>query len=322
MTKIVNQALESPFTDEQVKTFNINQVLAGHKQMQGATGALICPEAASDGHEPIAGVVGLLIGTKMVIACPCCDYYTKAAPTSTLEAIPSTEGPLDDPEYPALLGFVREANTQLQELLNADRHFTALNTMQSNVGQYLKDLSSRFRPKGPSLEAVPLSLMLTLHNQSPPDSITRRVIIGYIQADNVMKPRQHWMGGLYLNAKGDLCFDEALYEKTVWRGKQETYFETVEKSYEHLQQSLKSLHRFQGLEDSITALPSDIRPLLPVRPLKAEVAQLKSIQPRIEALVEAMEGRSFANLAANIRPEPNASLTGAAEQAKLNNESQ
>lgn len=321
MSNIEKQTLEAPFTDEQVRAFNINQILMGFKQAPDSTGALICPNFTSEAHEPIAGVLGLLIGTRMVIACPCCEFFRKSAPDHLLEAIPSTEGTLDDPEYPAMLAFVREADIQLRDLLDADRHFTALNTMQTAIGQFMKDLSSRFRPKGPTLEAVPLSLMLTLYNQSPPDSITRRVIIGYIQADNAMKPRQHWMGGLYVNTQGDLRFDEALYEKTVWRGKQETYFETVEKSYDDLQRSLKSLHRFQELEDNSTVLLSDTQPLLPVRPLRAEVAQLKSIQPKIAALVEAMEGRSFANLAANIRPEPQASLAGA-EQTKLDKDPQ
>lgn len=317
MDQITPYVIVSPLTDDQVKTINVNQVLASHEPFQNSRSPSLCPHLEAGKHDAIAGVVGLLIATKAVIVCPCCDYVQKSVPSGLLDALPATCGPLDDTDYPNLLAFMRDADEQLQALLDGDRYYMGLNVLRPNVGQYLKDLSSRFRSKGPTLESVPLALMLTLHNQAPPDSATRRIIIGFINAENVLKPRQHWMGGLYLNAEGDLGFDEALYEKTVWRGKQETYFERIEKGYEQLQSGLKFLHHFQKREDDSSSLPSDIQPLLPIRDLQDQVAHLKRIQPKVEALVEAMEGRTFAQLAANIRPEPSVAIGTQIDQAAL-----
>lgn len=220
-----------------------------------------------------------------------------------LDDLPATNGPLDDVDFSGLLELLRDADHRLARFLNSGRCYVGINVMQPNVGQYLKDLCSRFRPKGPEVESVPLALLIILHNQAPADSPIRRTIIGFIKADNVLKPRQHWMGGLYLNVENDLCFDEALYERTVWRGMQETYFESVEAGYEKLQRALSFLHSFQKMENESSALIGTIRPLLPVRELHDQVAHLKRIQPRIEALVEVMEGRSLAELGSNIRPE-------------------
>ncbi|MGE8063979.1 hypothetical protein [Pseudomonas sp. NPDC089569] len=303
MTSIESCLIEFPLTEDQVRTFNVNQILAGCKPAQGLRAAMLCPEHESAGHVPVAGVVGLMVALRGKLVCPCCEYTQKTMSREMLDELPVTHGSLDDPEFSGLLELLRDADRQLSDLLNSERCYVGINVLQPNVSQYLKELCSRFRPKGPEVESVPLALLITLHNQAPADSPIRRTIIGFIKADNVRKPRQHWMGGLYLNAENDLCFDEALYERTVWRGKQETYFESVEDGYAKLQRGLSFLHSFQKAEDASTGLPAPLKPLLPVRDLQDQVAHLKRIQPRIEALVGAMEGRSFAELASNLRPE-------------------
>ncbi|MHC5194976.1 hypothetical protein ACYSUW_14575 [Pseudomonas frederiksbergensis] len=303
MTSIEPRLIDFPLTEDQVRTFNVNQVLTGYAGAQAATSPMLCPNHECTGHNPVAGVVGLLVAMRAQLVCPCCEYSQKTVRQDLLKDLPATNGPLDDERFSGLLEFLREADQQLACMLNSERCYVGINVMQPNIGQYLKDLCSRFRPKGPAVESVPLALLITLHNQAPADSPIRRTIIGFIKADNVLKPRQHWMGGLYLNAENDLCFDEALYERTVWRGKQETYFEGVEEGYEKLKRGLEFVHHFQTKEDEPLALPEGLKPLLPGRDLNDQVAHLKRIQPRIEALVDVMKGRSFAELAANIRPE-------------------
>jgi hypothetical protein len=308
MNTIEPRLFNFPLTEDQVRTFNVNQVLTGYKPAQRASMPMLCPEQESAEHVPVAGAVGLMVALRGQLVCPCCEYTQKTLNREMLEELPATNGPLDDAEFSGLLEFLRDADQQLTSLLNSERCYVGINVLQPNVGQYLKALCSRFRPKGPDVESVPLSLLITLHNQAPAESPIRRTIIGFLKADNVLKPRQHWMGGLYLNAENDLCFDEALYERTVWRGKQETNFEAVEEGYEKLQRGLSFLHRFQKKEDESSALPGSLKPLLPIRDLNDQVAHLKRIQPRIEALVEVMEGRSFAELASNIRPEASVAI--------------
>lgn len=308
MTSIEPRLINFPLTEDQVRTFNVNQVLTGYKPAQRASTPMLCPEQQRAGHDPVAGVEGLMVALSGQLVCPCCEYTQKTLSRELLEELPATNGPLDDTEFSGLLEFLRDAFQQLTRLLNSERCYVGINVLQPNVGQYLKELCSRFHPKGPEVESVPVALLIALHNQAPTDSPVRRTIIGFIKADNVLKPRQHWMGGLYLNAENDLCFDEALYERAVWRGKQETYFESVEAGYAKLQRGLSFLHSFQKMEDESSALTGTIRPLLPVRELHDQVVHLKRIQPRIEALVEVMEGRTFAELASNIRPEASMSI--------------
>lgn len=320
MTSIETRLIDFPLTEDQVRTFNVNQVLSGYKPAQRARTPMLCPEQESAVHDPVAGVMGLMVAMRGQLVCPCCEYTQKTVNREMLNDLPATHGPLDDVEFSGLLEFLRDADQELTSLLNSERCYVGINVLQPNVGQYLKDLCSRFHPKGPEVESVPLALLITLHNQAPADSPIRRTIIGFIKADNVLKPRQHWMGGLYLNAENELCFDEALFERTVWRGKQETYFKAVEEGYEKLQRGLSFLHSFQKMEDESSALTGTIRPLLPVRELHDQVAHLKRIQPRIEALVGVMEGRSFAELASNIRPEASVAIEAQAALMALHKE--
>ncbi len=146
----------------------------------------------------------------VVGGCPCCEYTQKAVNRELLHELPAADGPFDDPEYAGLLEYLSDIDEQLSSQLNSERCYVGINVLQPNVGQYLKELAGRFRSKGPEVESIPLALLITLHNQAPIDSSVPRTIIAFIKADNVLKPRQHWMGGLYLNDEDELCFDEGL----------------------------------------------------------------------------------------------------------------
>lgn len=147
MDQITPYVIVSPLTDDQVKTINVNQVLASHEPFQNSRSPSLCPHLEAGKHDAIAGVVGLLIATKAIIVCPCCDYVQKSVPSGLLDTLPATSGPLDDSDYPSLLAFMRDADEQLQALLDSDRYYMGLNVLQPNVGQYLKDHLKRIQPK-------------------------------------------------------------------------------------------------------------------------------------------------------------------------------
>lgn len=64
MTSIKPRLIDFPLTEDQVRTFNVNQVLTGYAPAQPAGSPMLCPDHESAGHDPVAGVVGLLVAMR------------------------------------------------------------------------------------------------------------------------------------------------------------------------------------------------------------------------------------------------------------------
>jgi hypothetical protein len=286
-------SINFPISDAQVDDFNLYQLLGISGQLHAP---VICPNVDDGSHINIAVAPGILIANRQMIVCPCCHHTQRWAPAHSLAPQPPTEGPLDDPEYPEMVLKLK----RLVKALDASQETgitLGMNVLSKSLRGRLATLADRFQVNGPKVEMMPAMLLVELHNMAERDSPVRRTIRGFIAAENVRRERQHWMGALLENDDGDLLFDDARYEQTVWRGKQETYYKGVKEHFEKMHGDLKFVSRFQQLEDApLLSLDNGTRPLLPVRELDPGVVGLKALQKQVQGLLGMMEGGAIASM--------------------------
>ncbi|WP_446940029.1 hypothetical protein, partial [Pseudomonas aeruginosa] len=106
----------------------------------------------------------------------------------------------------------------------------------------------------------------------------------------------------------------------AWRGKQETYFKSAAEGFDNLKRGLEFVAHFQTKEDEVALTAPDTTRLFPARPLERPVKELKAIAPQLARLVEALEGKELAEVAAALQaalPRP-IELTGGKDPALEN----
>lgn len=145
---------------------------------------------------------------------------------------------------------------------------------------------------GPTV-ALPMELLLHLHNCAPQGHEVRRCIKDYILAFGERNEKAHWSRGIVERENGDLHFDERIYDVALYRGKQETYIKTAEEAFEKLQSALKLVSVFQQDEFAAAKVLSsaDIEGarLVPIRDLSEPAKKLQARSNELSVLVQRMK---------------------------------
>jgi short-subunit dehydrogenase involved in D-alanine esterification of teichoic acids len=156
-------------------------------------------------------------------------------------------------------------------------------------------------------------MLLDLHNSSPKDNPIRAKIVQYIREYGAANKKAHWTRAIVADANGTLKFDEQLYDNAVYRGKQETYFESAQDAYKKLKSAVEFVSHFQEQEGkAIAALASGPSgtPLLSMPDYSPSVAMLKENAAALKATVEAMEAGVTNNLVAPRQHAVETTVTG------------
>jgi hypothetical protein len=281
-----------PLSDEQVDAFNVYQVV-GNAMVDRPHTKLVCPKGNASPHVETGGALGLLVAYKHCLVCCSCDYTQKLVYEHMVQPQPAAEGSLDEPGYAEQLIFLKNHLQAFSDEADKGNHM-GNHMMVKSLSARLSALADRFVVNGPKIEIMPAMLLIQIHNMADPGSSVRHIIRGFMAAENVRRERQHWMGALFEGNNGDLIFDNAVYEQTVWRGKQETYYKGVKEHFEKMQNSLGFVSHFQEMEDApLLKQDSNTQPLFPIRELDEGVVRLKALQPQVKALLGMMSGGSL-----------------------------
>ena len=141
---------------------------------------------------------------------------------------------------------------------------------------------------GPDV-AIPVSLLLDLHNTLPEGHQSRALIVDYIGAFASTNEKAHWTRAVVRKADGSLTFDEVLWDMAVYRGKQETRMKASEKAFAELRDQLELLDSFYETEKTLVSHGSPIgEPLLAMPEPSAALHHVREHSDALKVLVEDM----------------------------------
>ncbi|HGO9799929.1 TPA: hypothetical protein ACLEB8_005124 [Pseudomonas aeruginosa] len=163
-----------------------------------------------------------------------------------------------------------------------------------------KEFSATSHP-GPRIDRFPLSLLLKVYNLAEHGSQVRKEILGWLETERAVNPRNHWMDAITVSDAGDLSYNEDLLDMATCRGKQETYFNSAAELFDQLKGKLAFVSLFQSKEDEAALTAPDLTRLFPMRPLERPVKELKAIAPQLAQLVDALDGKPLAEVAAALQ---------------------
>lgn len=159
-----------------------------------------------------------------------------------------------------------------------------------------KELEAKNHP-GQRIDGFPLNLLLRVHNLAEHGSQIRKEILGWLETERALRPRNHWMDALAISDDGELTFNNKLHTLAAWRGKQETYFKGAAEAFETFKKDLSFVSHFQAEEDVAALEAPDATRLFPARPLERRIRELKGIAPQLALLVEALDGKELEEVA-------------------------
>lgn len=192
--------------------------------------------------------------------------------------------------------------------------------LTSFIRALTKEFSATSHP-GPRIDRFPLGLLLNVYNLADHGSQVRKEILGWLETERAINPRNHWMDAITVSETGDLSYNEDLHNLATWRGKQETYFNSAAELFDQLKGKLAFVSLYQGKEDSATLTTPDLTRLFPMRPLERPVKELKTIAPQLALLVDALDGKPLAEVAAALQKAlPTPPLLLGAEHALIDQE--
>lgn len=260
-------------------------------------------ENRDDGNHPAIGnsSCGMLLVNPAGLICPICSlsgsFKTKAISTSEMTL--ASEAfinwlPLNAQTLRATIA----AHDQWEQWGAAGGVLDTLVTrpLKSFIATLQATLARGGYP-GPRIGKFPLALLLKVYNLAEHGSQTRHEILGWLETEREFNPQQHWLDALTVEESGELSFSEELHNVAIYRGKQETRFNSAERDFEQFKSQLEFISRFQRTEDEIALTTPDVTRLFPERILAQPVRQLKSIAPQLASLVEALEDKSLTEIA-------------------------
>ncbi len=137
--------------------------------------------------------------------------------------------------------------------------------------------------------ALPVSLLLDLHNSLPSEHQARNMIVDYIAAFASANKKAHWTRAVVRNADGSLSLDESLWHMAIYRGKQETRLEASEKAFSELREQLDLLGSFYETEKQLEEQLAPIgTPLLEMPDPSASLQHVREHCNALKVLVEDM----------------------------------
>lgn len=273
---------------------------------------LLGPDAGSpqlcdhrfDGNHSIIGSapLGMLAVSRGGLICPVCFMLGDITPlrVSADNVSIATNAFFD--QLPISSNTLITVQSRLDEWVEWSNNGGVLaNLVTRPLSNYIKVLTaelSRLNHPGPSIESFPLMLLLKLYNLAEPASQIRHDIRGWLETERAINPRNHWMDAITVSDTGDLSFNKELHTLAAWRGKQETYFNSGSELFDQLKGKLKFVSHFQEKEEDVSLTAPDVTRFFPMRPLQHPVQQLKAIAPQLALLVEALDGKPLAEVAA------------------------
>lgn len=280
-------------------------------------------ENRTDGRHPHIGSSppGVLVATRAGMICPVCSILGEShlVKVTSAEMEAATEAFFNDVPNTPQTYFTVQA--KLSEWVEWEDSGTVLASLVVRpLANYLqalgKDLEANNHP-GHRIDGFPLNLLLRVHNLAEHGSQIRKEILGWLETERALRPRNHWMDAITVSDDGELRFNNKLHTLAAWRGKQETYFKAAAEGFDKLKRGLGFVAHFQTKEDEVALTAPDTARLFPARPLERPVKELKAISSQLALLVEALEGKELAEVAAALQaalPRP-LELTGGKDQA-------
>lgn len=125
--------------------------------------------------------------------------------------------------------------------------------------------------------AMPLQVILDLHNALPESHPLRRSTKDTISSMGARSSNAYWTRGIRQLTNGDLSFDENSYLRAIWRGKQETRTAAAIERFNKLRQEIEFVVEFAASEDASVgaAIDSPGIPLVPVQEYSSRVEQMR-----------------------------------------------
>lgn len=302
-------------SDEDQMALNLRQVGIG---LDSVSDRFACANRENGSHEVMGGALGNLVAVPRGFICPACDYTISASdiPAQSISAAhesvaiksPSAQSKAD--AEARMAEYHRYADIPGRELA-----YIMCRSFKRYVDFATKELQKP-KWKGPTLDGIPVTLLLSLHNNAEPGSTSRKDVLTWLEVERALRPRQHWMDAIEITETGDLIFNDDLYTLACWRGKQETYFESAAKGFEALQKGLQFVSHFQKSEDkSAAGLPAATR-LFSQRELLPEVQSLKAFAPQLAQFVQALDKKSLSEITRTLQlpaPQPDQIAQGPTE---------
>lgn len=298
-------------THETLERLDDNQVLhLTMRQLQllgpDADPPVLC-EKRADGNHPAIGSAprGMLVANRAGLICPVCSLLGEIKP----QRITSSEMDLASEAFFKRVPLTSHTLTTVKIRHDEWDEWTKSGEVLANLvthplSNFIKALTAELsngNHPGPKIEQFPLILLLKVHNLAEHGSQVRHEILGWLETERAINPRNHWMDALTVSDAGELSFNEELHTLAAWRGKQETYFNSASELFDKLKGKLEYVSHFQGKEDEVALTAPDVTRLFPARPLLHPVRQLKSIAPQLALLVKALDGKPLADVASALQ---------------------
>lgn len=298
MQQLTTDTLEK-LSEDQVVHLTMRQL-----QLLGPSAAppALC-ENRTDGRHPHIGTSphGMLVVSRSGLLCPVCSLAGEPSlvKVTAAEMEAATEGFFSYvPNTPQTFFTVQAKQREWEEW--EDSGTVLASQVVRPLTNYLqalgKELDAKNHP-GQRIDGFPLNLLLRVHNLAEHGSQIRKEILGWLETERALRPRNHWMDALTVSEGGELIFNKKLHTLAAWRGKQETYFKGAAEAFETLKKDLSFVSHFQTEEDVAALEAPDATRLFPARPLERRVRDLKSIAPQLALLVEALDGKELEEVA-------------------------
>ncbi|HGM8087291.1 TPA: hypothetical protein ACKP9S_003662 [Pseudomonas aeruginosa] len=284
-------------------------------------------EHRTDGHHRVIGSapLGMLAVNRAGLICPICCMVGESTlvKVSAGEMAAATDAFFNNvPLTPQTMFTVQARHREWEEWVDNGGVLAVLviRPLADFIRALTAELSAAGHP-GPRIDRFPLGLLLKVYNLAEHGSQARKEILGWLETERAINPRNHWMDAITVSETGDLSYNEDLHNLATWRGKQETYFNSAAELFDQLKGKLAYVSLFQGKEDGATLTTPDLTRLFPMRPLERPVKELKTIAPQLALLVEALDGKPLAEVAAALQKSlPTPPLLQGAEHAHIDQE--
>lgn len=264
-------------------------------------------ERRTDGRHPLIGSspLGTLAVNRAGLICPICCMVgeSKVLRVTAEEMAAATEAfSCQLPRTPQTLFSLQERCREWEESTGTGDVLSSLVTrpLSNFIKALTAELTATNHP-GPRIDGFPLNLLLKVYNLAEHGSHVRKEILGWLETERAVSPRNHWMDAITVSDTGDLSFNHQLHTLAAWRGKQETYFNSAAEAFDKLKRGLFYVSHFQDKEEEVALTAPDVTRLFPMRPLEQPVKELKAIAPQLALLVEALDGKPLAQVAAALQ---------------------
>lgn len=287
-------------TIEQMDKLNIHQLglVEGAAKLRA-----VCPSAADDHHFPLAGLKGLLLANRRGYMCPVCGFTVHYGQSQFGPETAEASASLWNGTDPRVIDQVRGMAAEFDRIKDLNANSSMAYSMLSCIERFAEKRTKDFQSprNGPTLDNVPVSFLIQLHNAYPRGSEGRELVQNFFRVERMLKPRQHWLEALVFDESGDLKIDKARFDRACWRGKQETYYQGAAKHLEQIRSDLNMVVHFQRQEDVADAALVPMEAMFDERPVLQQVADLKSVSAQFELLTRAISRADLPELAQAVR---------------------